>query len=133
MKPIEVLIVDDNAADVLLIRIALAGEPYPMNLHVAVDGQQALELLIGDNLHPDLLILDLDTPRMTGMIFLELYRSTFPIVVFTSSTNLDDERRALELGAREFVRKPFHFEPFADEVSRIFRKWASPGGSAEQR
>jgi DNA-binding response OmpR family regulator len=108
---------------VFLTRHALAEQPFPIYVHVARDGAQALQLLTGQSLHPDLMILDLDMPRVTGLAFLERYHATFPVVVFSSSGSLEDQHRVLELGASEFVRKPNHFEAFADQVSRIVRNW----------
>jgi CheY-like chemotaxis protein len=122
-KPIEVLLVDDSPADVFLTRQALTEHPFPVYVHLASDGAQALRLLTEQNLHPDLMILDLDMPRVTGLAFLERYHAAFPVVVFSSSGNLQDQHRVLELGASEFVRKPNHFEAFADQVSQIVRKW----------
>ncbi len=124
MKPVEVLLVDDSPGDVFLTRQALADEPYPVRVHVAVDGAQALRLLTEQDLHPDLMILDLEMPRVSGLMFLERYHPTFPVVMFSSSANLNDQQRALELGAREFVRKPNHFEAFANQVSQIVQHWA---------
>jgi|HubBroStandDraft_6_1064221.scaffolds.fasta_scaffold2022406_1 CheY-like chemotaxis protein len=123
MKPIVVILVDDSPADVMLTRQALAEEPFPIRCYVATDGAQALQLLTGMDINPDLMILDLNMPRVSGPAFLERYRPNFPVVVFSASTNLDDRDRALELGAREFVRKPNHIEAFTDQVSQIVRQW----------
>ena len=103
------LIIDDSPSDVYLTRQALAEEPYPVHCHVAPDGAEALRLLSERSFHPDLIILDLDMPRVSGLVLLERYRPVCPVVVFSSSENLADRHRALELGAREFVQKPRHF------------------------
>jgi DNA-binding response OmpR family regulator len=109
---------------VYLTRQALAEEPLSIRVHVAADGAQALRLLTEENIRPDLMILDLDMPRVPGLAFLEQYHATFPVVVFSASASSDDQNRALELGAREFVRKPNHFEAFANQVTQIVRTWA---------
>jgi CheY-like chemotaxis protein len=126
MKPIVVILVDDSPGDVMLTRQALAEEPFPVRCYVATDGAQALQLLTRLDIHPDLMILDLNMPRVSGRMFLERYHPSFPVVVFSSSMNHDDRDRALELGAREFVRKPNHIEAFTDQVSQIVRQWAAP-------
>jgi chemotaxis family two-component system response regulator Rcp1 len=123
MKPIEVLLVDDSPGDVFLTRQALADEPHPIHVRVAVDGAEALRLLTEQNVRPDLMILDLDMPRVPGLAVLERYHATFPVVVFSASASLDDQTRALELGAMAFVRKSNHFDAFADQVSQIVRNW----------
>jgi DNA-binding response OmpR family regulator len=74
---------------------------------------------------PDLIILDLDIPRVSGTALLEVWGPTHaPVVVFSSSLN--ERPRVLQLGAREFVPKPADFQAFTDAVREIVRKWAVP-------
>jgi len=126
IKPIQVLVVDDSPGDVFLTRQALAEEPFPVHVRVAKDGGQALQLLIDEHLCPDLVILDLAMPQMPGLKLLEQYSPPCPIVVFTASDDPDDEHRARKLGATEYVRKPRHFDTYAEQVCRIVRNWAAP-------
>src|SRR5260370_17275411 len=88
MNPSEVLLVEDNAGDALLIGQALAEYPTPVHLHIARDGEQALQMLEGPDFKPDLIILDLNIPKMSGYAVLGLYRpKKTPVVVFTASEN----------------------------------------------
>jgi CheY-like chemotaxis protein len=117
---------DDSPGDVYLMCQALAEEPFPIRVHVAKDGAQALQLLIEQNIRPDLMILDLDMPRVPGLAFLEQYSAVCPVVVFSASASPDDQNRAMELGAREFVRKANHFDVFANQVSQMVQDWVPP-------
>jgi hypothetical protein len=74
--PVHILLVEDFAGDTLLIQQVLASCPVAFKLHVARDGEQALQMLADPNLKLDLIILDLDLPRITGLGVLE--RSTIP-------------------------------------------------------
>ena len=88
MKPIEILLVEDNAGDTLLIGEALRESSTPINLHVARDGMQALLMLAGYLAKPDLVILDLNLPNLSGQAMLEKYHpNDVPIVIFSSSWN----------------------------------------------
>src|SRR5215469_6252544 len=82
-KPIEVLLVEDNAADIFLTRQALAEETIPVSMHVAVDGEQALDMLAGHHFNPDLVILDLKVPKLDGLSLLERSHPNIPVVVFS--------------------------------------------------
>jgi two-component system, chemotaxis family, response regulator Rcp1 len=127
MKAVEVLLIEDNAGDTLLIRQVLADCSTPIQLHVARDGEQALLMLTDPSLKPDLILLDLNIPRISGLTLLEQWKSmNMPVVVFSSSTDEGERRRALLLGAREFVSKPLGFEEFTSAVCGIVRKWAVP-------
>ena len=126
VKPVEVLVVDDSSGDALLICQTLAAEPFLIRVHLATDGQQALEFLQRADVEPNLVILDLDLPKVSGLSFLRRCHLVVPIVVFSSSSNPDDQRRALELGAKEFVEKATDFAAFKQQVSQIVRNWTSP-------
>jgi CheY-like chemotaxis protein len=126
MKPVEVMLVEDNAGDILMVKQALAGERYPVSIHVAVDGKQAVEIVSQGQFKPAVIILDLKLPKLSGLGFLEGYRPDVPVVVFTSSSNIHDQQRALELGVAEYIQKPTDLGEYARVVSQIVRNWAVP-------
>lgn len=125
-KPIEILLVEDNAGDILLVRQALAGEQFPINLHVAVDGKQAVQILAARQFEPDLVILDLNLPKLSGLSVLECSQASVPVVVFSSSDSPQDRRSAFELGAKDFVQKPTDLQAYGQAVSQMVRAWAFP-------
>lgn len=120
----EVFVVEDNPADVALIRVILSGLPMRLRMLVAKDGEQALEMLRSPDFRPQLIILDLNMPRVDGQAVLEQYNhKNVPIVVFSSSENKVEVQRALALGAREYVQKPIGLEPYAAAVKGIVDRW----------
>ncbi len=122
MRPLEVLFIEDNAGDTLLQWLALEDSPVPVKFHLARDGEQALQLLHDGAF--DLIVLDLNLPKLSGFEVLEQCQTcAIPIVVFTGGSVMDDERRALELGAREYVRKPVQFEAYKEAVRQIVQRW----------
>jgi DNA-binding response OmpR family regulator len=126
MNTVEVFLVEDNPADVLLVRVALSQFPFPIRLEVAKDGEQALRMLDSPDFTPDLIILDLNMPRLDGQSVLQQYRKKSPVVIFSSTQNKAEVQEALALGAREYVQKPIGFEPYAAAVRGIVQRWASP-------
>ena len=125
MKPVEVLLVEDNAGDTLLIQQTLAEGPLPVKLHVARDGEQALQMLDDPDFNPGLIILDLNIPRIPGSAVLERYHAQkTPIVIFSSSWNEAEISRAMELGAREFAQKPTDLQAFSDVICGMVERWA---------
>lgn len=139
MKPMDartLLIIDDNPDDETLTRRALSRAPLGnVQIIVARDGVEALGLLFGDSERnvapmplPQLVLLDLKMPRLSGLDVLERLRRnprtrSLPVVVFTSSSEERDLRRAYELGANAYVRKPVDFAQFSDAVSSLGRFW----------
>ena len=124
MQKAEVFLVEDNPADVLLMRVALSQVASPLHILVANDGEQALAMLNSADFQPRLIILDLNMPRVDGQAVLQQYRrKNIPIVIFSSTQNQAEVQRALALGAREYVQKPIGFEPYADAVRGIVERW----------
>jgi two-component system, chemotaxis family, response regulator Rcp1 len=126
MTPIELLLVEDNAGDILLIRQALAGESFPISIHVAVDGKQAIQILAARQFNPDLVILDLNIPKLAGLSVLEGIEPDVPVVVFTSSSSPLDRQCSFELGAKDYVQKPTDLREYMRQVSQIVRTWGRP-------
>ena len=86
MNSIEVLLVEDSAGEILLMQQALAEEPVPIRIHVAVDGKQAAQILSEGQFIPNVIILDLNLPKLSGLGFLEGYGGNARISVETSGS-----------------------------------------------
>jgi len=123
---VDVLLVEDNLGEAVLMHDAVNRLPVPVNLHVAMDGHQALLMLSNPHFHPDLIVLDLNVPKISGTELLELWKGyRTPVVVLSSSMNPGARDRCLALGAREFVRKPVELEEFQEAVRGIIEQWGS--------
>jgi CheY-like chemotaxis protein len=118
----EILLADDNPADVYLIREALRENDVQCSLRVAVDGKEALGIISGDPAEADierlgLIILDLNLPRHDGIEILQRLRESarlehIPVVVLTSSDSPRDRLMASQLGAVRYLRKPSSLKEF---------------------
>ena len=104
-----------------------------VKITVAPDGQQAIHILEVPQFHPDLIILDLNIPKVGGIEILARCKPTAPVVVFTSSSNPAEKQRAEKLGVREFVQKPIDFGEFSTVVQHMVKHWVHPeaSGTAE--
>jgi DNA-binding response OmpR family regulator len=126
VKPLAILLIEDDPGDTRLVEEALKTCPVPVQLTVAADGETALSLLTKEEVKPDLVILDLSIPKVPGLSVLEQYqpKGKPPIVVFSSTWGQIDIQRALALGAREVVHKPMDVQAFIDAVCGMVRRWA---------
>src|SRR4051812_27927042 len=121
-----VLIVDDEPDILLMLRVNLEAEGYETSL--AADGETALRRLTEDA--PDLMVLDVMMPVMDGWAVLDTLRSNGsapPVVVLSAKTSPPDMMRALELGASEYLTKPFDPTTLLETIARVL------GQSAEAR
>jgi CheY-like chemotaxis protein len=126
----EILLAEDNPADVYLIREALSQHGVNYKMRVVSDGRDLLRIITGEEPRPEikgleLIILDLNLPRHDGIEILERLRETpdmahIPVVVLTSSDSPRDRLLATSLGATRFLRKPSGLDQFLN-LGAIFK------------
>jgi DNA-binding response OmpR family regulator len=121
VRTTEVLRIEGSPGDVLMGRQALAEVSLPIRVRVALDGEQAVQILSRPDFEADVVILDLNLPKVSGFSILQRTCPTVPVVVFSSSSNPIDRQRSLELGARVFVQKPSDLDEYRQVVSDIIR------------
>lgn len=129
LNAIEVLLVDDDPGDTLMIREAFADNKVRNELACVADGVEAMEYLRREGVHanaarPDLILLDLNLPRMDGREVLAEIKNdpqlaTIPVVVLTTSHAEEDVLRSYQLHANAYVTKPVDFERFIQVVRQI--------------
>lgn len=125
---VDVLIVEDNEADVELMRVTIEDHALPYRLHVAQDGEEALAFLHGGATVPQLVLLDFNMPRLGGLEVLQALHEAGPwplaVVMFTSSEAEQDRQAALALGAAAYIVKPVLFEQYCQVVTNILHTYA---------
>jgi CheY-like chemotaxis protein len=114
--PLNILLVEDNPADAYLTILALQDHGLCHEIRVVEHGEQALAFLrqeggYADAFRPDLIVLDLNLPRMDGLSFLSLIKSdpalrTIPVVILSTSSAEKDLTQAYRLGAAHYFVKP---------------------------
>jgi two-component system response regulator len=129
VQPVEVLLVEDDPGDELMTREAFEDNKIGNRLHVARDGQEALDFLYrrGDHAEAprvDLVLLDLNLPKYDGRQVLEQIRSDpdlthMPVVILTTSSSEEDILRSYKLHANAFVTKPVDVNQFISAVRQI--------------
>jgi len=132
-QPIEILLVEDNPGDVRLTRETLKDTKILNNLSVAGDGVEALAFLRREGGHasaprPDLILLDLNLPRMGGREVLDRIKSdpklrSIPVVVLTTSKAEEDILKSYELHANCYISKPVELDGFVKVVKSIEDFW----------
>jgi CheY-like chemotaxis protein len=132
-EPIEILLVEDNPGDARLTIEALKESKINNTLNIVEDGRQALEYLRKEGEYseattPDLVLLDLDLPHVSGRELLEIVKQDprlrrIPIVILTISESDIDILRSYDMQANAYVRKPIDLEQFVKVVQSIEDFW----------
>jgi CheY-like chemotaxis protein len=131
--PVEILLVEDNPADVRLTREALKEGKVYNNLHWAKDGVEALDFLHQQGRHaaaprPDIILLDLNLPKKDGREVLQDIKKDdklkrIPVVILTTSKAEEDVLKSYNLHANCYVTKPVDLEQFIVVVKSIDMFW----------
>lgn len=134
MTPAQILLIEDNRADVFLIELALKENGIVHTLTRFTSGAEALRVYsdpaAGDAVVPDVILLDLNTPRSDGFEVLNTFKqfprfSDVPIAVVTSSQAARDRNRAQSLGAR-YIEKPAQLDDFIAAVGQAVKEMLLP-------
>jgi len=129
--PFDILLVEDNPADVRLTQEAFKDTRVTNRLHVARDGVEALGMLrdaTGAVPRPDLILLDLNLPRKDGREVLQDIKQDealrhIPVVVLSTSHSEHDVARSYRLGANAFVTKPVDVDRFFQVIRALEQFW----------
>ncbi len=130
---IRLLMAEDDPEDQMLVRKAFERSHLTNALAVVGDGEELLDYLhhrgpYADAPRPDLILLDLNMPRMDGREALEVIKAdpdlrSIPVVVLTTSSADEDIIRSYDLGVSSYIQKPVTFEKLVDVVTELGRYW----------
>jgi len=133
IKPFEILLLEDEPADAHLVRISLRDARVHCRLHHLLDGREGLDFLHRKPPYehaprPDLILLDLNMPRMNGREFLAEIKAEealcdIPVVVLTTSEVERDVEASFKNGASGYITKPVDIEQFAAAIAQLSDYW----------
>lgn len=133
--PVKILLVEDNEGDIQLTRESLKKSKLYVNLNVVTDGREAMDFVnkqgeYGDAPTPDIILLDLNLPKLSGHKVLEKIKEDpdlkrIPVAVLTSSEAQEDIERSYDHHANCYITKPLGFSQFKSLVEQIEGFWFS--------
>jgi two-component system response regulator len=130
-KPVHILLVEDDPNDVEITLRAFERSGVPCELAVLRDGQEVVEAIRAPPAglaQPDVILLDLNLPRLNGLEALRAIRasqrlSLTPVVVLSASARREDVQRSYALGASTYIQKPVVFQEFREGLTVLARYW----------
>jgi CheY-like chemotaxis protein len=135
-----ILVAEDDVGDQILIREALESSSVPKQVYLVGDGEEALEFLNQSGRYldaemaprPDLILLDLNMPRLGGKELLSQLKNDddfkmIPVVAFTTSGREEDVMQCYQLGVNSYIQKPSDFDEFQTVMRTIEDYWLKAG------
>ena len=135
MKPVEILLIEDNAGDIRLTIDALKEGRVLNHINIVKDGEEAMDYLKKqgkylESLVPDIILLDLNLPKMNGLQVLQEIKNSavlkkIPVVILTSSAADEDVINAYDNHVNCYIRKPVDLDSFMEVIKKIEDFWFS--------
>ncbi len=122
-----VLFIEDDMIETMKLQRATSKFQTKHRIIEAKNGEEALEILKGESL-PDIVLLDLNMPRMSGIEFLSQIKADeklkyLPIIILTTSENRVDLLKCFEIGIAGYIIKPLKYEDYESKLKKIFDYW----------
>jgi len=124
---VNVLFIEDDMIETMKMQRAVSKMESKHNIIEAKNGEEALSILKNGNL-PDIILLDLNMPRMSGIEFLTVLKSDpslkyLPTIILTTSENRVDLLKCFEIGIAGYIIKPLKYEDYEQKLKCVFDYW----------
>jgi CheY-like chemotaxis protein len=128
-KQLNVLLVEDNLIEVMKMRRTVSLLDLKHNIIVANNGEDALQYLDNKSKFPDLILLDLNMPKVGGIEFLAILKKNddikhIPTVILTTSDNQKDLEECYRLGVSGYVLKPLKYDDYVEKIKNVLSYWS---------
>ena len=127
---LKILLVEDNIIEILKLKRAI--EYLGMNHEVleAENGEIALDSIKQEEINPDIVLLDLNMPKMNGLEFLAIVRNDesmrhLPIIILSTSNNNRDLKEAYKLGVSGYILKPLKYDDYVKKIEYTLQYWSN--------
>lgn len=127
-KALNILLVEDNLIEVMKMKRTISLLELNHKVYEAKNGEEALQFLEQPNVVPDIILLDLNMPKIGGIEFLKIIKSKehlrhIPTIILTTSSNQKDLVECYRTGMAGYVLKPLKYEEYVKKIEKLFEYW----------
>lgn len=128
-KQLDILLIEDNFLEIMKLKRTLSLLELNHTLSEAKDAEIALDILKNTNRYPDLILLDLNMPKISGIEFLDILKKSedfrhIPTVILTTSDNKSDLEECYKLGISGYILKPLKYEDYVKKMEAVLTYWS---------
>lgn len=129
MKQLKILLIEDDSIEVMKFNRVLTNLNKQHEIIEANNGEEALELLHDQDNKPDIIVLDLNMPKLNGIEFLSILKSDevlkyIPAIILTTSNNHKDMLECYKIGIAGYILKPLKYEDYIDRIEKLLAYWS---------
>lgn len=124
-----ILLIEDDKIEKMKVTRTLETLGLHHKVREANNGEEALEILNGSESLPDIILLDLNMPKLNGLEFLQILKNDdkikfLPVIVVTTSANYKDVKRCYEIGIAGYITKPLKYEKYVEKLKIVLDYWS---------
>jgi CheY-like chemotaxis protein len=129
LKTLRILLIEDDAIEVMKFNRVLKTLQLNHKITEANNGEDALRILEEKENTPDIIVLDLNMPKLNGLEFLDILKEDvvlkyIPTIILTTSDNLKDILECYTIGIAGYIQKPLKYEDYVDRIKRLLDYWS---------
>jgi len=129
MKLLKILLIEDDAIEVMKFKRTLSKLNLKHSIIEANNGEEAIKILENKEQLPDIILLDLNMPKLNGIEFLSILKKDeklryIPSIILTTSTNERDLLKCFEIGVSGYILKPLKYEDYVTKIERVLLYWS---------
>jgi CheY-like chemotaxis protein len=129
MRSLKILLIEDDTIEVMKFNRVLSNLSLQHEILEANNGEEALELLHDDSNRPDIIVLDLNMPKLNGLEFLSILKKDtilkyIPAIILTTSNNHKDLLECYKIGFAGYILKPLKYEDYIDRIEKLLAYWS---------
>tara|TARA_B110000503_G_scaffold100608_1_gene150498 strand:- start:484 stop:897 length:414 start_codon:yes stop_codon:yes gene_type:complete len=129
IKSLKILLIEDDVIEVMKFNRTIGSLNLSHKVIEANNGEDALKILENKNNRPDIILVDLNMPKINGIEFLNILKSDnvlryIPAIVLTTSSNMKDLRECYEAGVAGYLLKPLKYEDYVSRIEKLLAYWS---------
>ncbi|WP_309477299.1 response regulator [Tenacibaculum aquimarinum] len=124
-----ILLIEDNLIEIMKMKRTISLLKLDHTIHEAKNGEEALKILEDKSKFPDLILLDLNMPKISGIEFLTILKKDddlkhIPTVILTTSDNQKDLEKCFEIGVSGYILKPLKYDDYVKKIESVLSYWS---------
>jgi len=128
-KLLNVLLIEDDTIEIMKLNRTISKLDLNHNIIEANNGEQALSILKNEDFLPDIILLDLNMPKINGIEFLKIIKNDshlkyLPIIILTTSNNRKDLLECYKIGIAGYVLKPLKYDDYVSKIEKLLAYWS---------
>ena len=129
-RELKILLIEDDTIELMKLNRAMLSLNMNHKVTEVNNGEDALELLLSKNYYPDIILLDLNMPKINGIEFLSILKTNeslkfIPTIILTTSSNKKDLLECYNIGIAGYVQKPLKYQDYIAKINILLSYWSA--------